>query len=347
MRVFGIDCGTEFTGYGVVEVDETARNLRLEPLCAGAIKLNKKRPTPMRLAQVYAELTALMEMWEPQELAIEDVFFAANAKSALKLGHVRGARCWRRRTAGFPVAEYAPLSIKERGGGLRAGGEGASAVYGGAAAGSGARSGAGGRGGRAGNCDLPHTSCADGGGVAAMRRAVAALLMLSGLILFAPKAAAGGSALKWTAVELSMIPRSDQVSPPWKVRLQADGAGSYSEGGSADAKQMPFLAVSAATLQRLQQGEHAAKSGKCETKAKNVAKTGEKTIRYEADEKTAECTFNYSDDVGLMGATAAFLAIADTMQRGERLQHDLRYDRLGLDAEMESRVAAQNAGSAI
>jgi hypothetical protein len=180
-----------------------------------------------------------------------------------------------------------------------------------------------------------------------MRRATA-LMMLSGVILFAAKAAlaAGGSALKWTAVELSMIPRGDDVAPSWKVRLQADGAGTYSEGPSADSKQMP-LTVSAATLERLKQGEHAAKSGKCETKAKNVAKTGEKTIRYEAEEKTAECTFNYSDDAGLMGATAAFLAIADTIQRGERLQHDLRYDRLGLDAEMESLVAAQKDGSAI
>jgi hypothetical protein len=151
-----------------------------------------------------------------------------------------------------------------------------------------------------------------------MRRATA-LMMLSGVILFAAKAAlaAGGSALKWTAVELSMIPRGDDVAPSWKVRLQADGAGTYSEGPSADSKQMP-LTVSAATLERLKQGEHAAKSGKCETKAKNVAKTGEKTIRYEAEEKTAECTFNYSDDAGLMGATAAFLAIADTIQRGVR-----------------------------
>lgn len=180
-----------------------------------------------------------------------------------------------------------------------------------------------------------------------MRRATA-LLMLSGAALFGINAAeaAGGSALKWTAVELSMTPRSDGVAPSWKVRLQADGAGTYSEGATADAKRMPLM-VSGATLERLKQGEHAAKSGKCETKAKNVARTGEKTIRYEAEEKTAECTFNYSDDAGLMGATAAFLAIADTMQRGERLQHDLRYDRLGLDAEMESLVAAQKDGSAI
>ena len=188
-----------------------------------------------------------------------------------------------------------------------------------------------------------------------MRRATA-LLMLGGAVLFVATAAVaaggavggalGGSALKWTAVELSMVPRSDQVSPPWKVRLQADGAGTYSEGGSADAKSVP-VTVSAATLEKLKLGEHAAKSGKCETRAKNVAKTGEKTIRYEAADKTAECTFNYSDDAGLMGAANTFQAIADTIQRGERLQHDLRYDRLGLDAEMESLVAAQKEGSAI
>lgn len=181
-----------------------------------------------------------------------------------------------------------------------------------------------------------------------MRRATA-LVVLGGAALFAMGAAARAAeapALKWTAVELSMVPRSDQVSPPWKVRLQADGAGMYSEGASADAKSVP-VTVSAATLEKVKQGEHAAKSGKCETKAKNVAKTGEKTIRYEDGDKTAECTFNYSDDAGLMSTAATFLAIADTIQRGERLQHELRYDRLGLDAEMESLVTAQKDGSAI
>jgi crossover junction endodeoxyribonuclease RuvC len=112
MRVFGIDCGTEFTGYGVVEVEETARTPRLRPLCAGAIKLSRKDHTSVRLSRVYAELTALMEMWEPQVVAIEDVFFAANAKSALKLGHVRGVAMLAAANCGLPVAEYAPLSIK-------------------------------------------------------------------------------------------------------------------------------------------------------------------------------------------------------------------------------------------
>jgi crossover junction endodeoxyribonuclease RuvC len=112
MRVFGIDCGTEFTGYGVVEVVESPRGQRLTYLCAGAVKLSKKDPTPVRLAQVYAELTSLLQHWQPQVVAIEEVFFSANAKSALKLGQVRGVAMLAAANCGLPVAEYAPLSIK-------------------------------------------------------------------------------------------------------------------------------------------------------------------------------------------------------------------------------------------
>jgi hypothetical protein len=178
-----------------------------------------------------------------------------------------------------------------------------------------------------------------------MRRAA---LLLVGAVFAAAAVTAGAAAMKWTVVELSMIPRRDDSSPPWKVRLQVDGAGTYLEAGSADGKPIP-LTVSEATLERVGLGEHAAKSGKCETKAKNIAQTGQKTIHYETADpgRWMECTFNYSDDVGLMGAAATFEAIAETMQRGERLEHDLRYDRLGLDAEMESLVEAQKAGSAI
>ena len=112
MRVFGIDCGTEFTGYGVVDMDHEARVSKLVPIAAGAIKLNKKDRTPQRLAQVYAELTALMELHKPDVVAIEEVFFSANAKSALKLGQVRGVAILAAATSGLAVAEYAPLSIK-------------------------------------------------------------------------------------------------------------------------------------------------------------------------------------------------------------------------------------------
>src|SRR5271155_3306633 len=112
MRVFGIDCGTEFTGYGVVEMDHEARAPQLAHLVAGTIRLSKKEKTPQRLAQVYAELTGLMTLHAPDCVAIEEVFFSANAKSALKLGQVRGVAMLAAATCGLPVAEYAPLSIK-------------------------------------------------------------------------------------------------------------------------------------------------------------------------------------------------------------------------------------------
>jgi crossover junction endodeoxyribonuclease RuvC len=112
MRVFGIDCGTEFTGYGVVEVDCDARLPRLIHLAAGTIRLSKKEKTPQRLAQVYRELVAMITLHEPDSVAIEEVFFSANAKSALKLGQVRGVAMLAAATCNKPVAEYAPLSIK-------------------------------------------------------------------------------------------------------------------------------------------------------------------------------------------------------------------------------------------
>jgi crossover junction endodeoxyribonuclease RuvC len=112
MRVFGIDCGTEFTGYGVVELDAHARTTKLVHCAAGTIRLNKKQKTGDRLVQVYAELTALLALHQPDAIAIEEVFFSANAKSALKLGQVRGVALLAAAQSGKPIAEYAPLSIK-------------------------------------------------------------------------------------------------------------------------------------------------------------------------------------------------------------------------------------------
>jgi crossover junction endodeoxyribonuclease RuvC len=112
MRVFGIDCGTEFTGYGVVEVDCDSRMPRLVRIAAGTVRLNKKHKTPMRLSQVYAELTAAMVLHQPDVVAIEEVFFSANAKSALKLGQVRGVAMLAAASMELDVVEYAPLKIK-------------------------------------------------------------------------------------------------------------------------------------------------------------------------------------------------------------------------------------------
>ena len=112
MRVFGIDCGTEITGYGVVESCDSGREPRLVMKAMGAIRLAKTKTTAERLEQVFRELTRELERWEPDAVAIEEVFYSVNAKSALKLGQVRGVALLAAACRKLPVAEYAPLKIK-------------------------------------------------------------------------------------------------------------------------------------------------------------------------------------------------------------------------------------------
>jgi crossover junction endodeoxyribonuclease RuvC len=109
MRVLGIDCGTECTGYGVVEL---LPDDRLLCRACGAIKLSPRESLPARLARVFATLGEIIHDHQPDEVAIEDVFYAVNVKSALKLGQVRGVAMLAASSAGLEVAEYAPLSIK-------------------------------------------------------------------------------------------------------------------------------------------------------------------------------------------------------------------------------------------
>ncbi len=109
MRVLGIDCGSEHTGYGVVELDASGK---LHCIAVGAIHATARTPIAERLNKIFCGLQAVIERDQPEEVAIEDVFFAVNVKSALKLGHVRGVAMLAASSAGLAVAEYAPLSIK-------------------------------------------------------------------------------------------------------------------------------------------------------------------------------------------------------------------------------------------
>ncbi len=112
MRVFGIDCGTEITGYGVVESCDEGRESRIICKGMGEIRLSKSESLPQRLDQVYRELSEQLEQWRPEVVAVEEVFYSVNAKSALKLGQVRGVALLAAARQGLPVAEYAPLRIK-------------------------------------------------------------------------------------------------------------------------------------------------------------------------------------------------------------------------------------------
>lgn len=108
MRVLGIDCGSERTGYGVVDSD----GLRHRMVAAGVIKTNPRWPFERRLMEIAGGLRELIREHKPELAAVEEVFHAVNAKSALKLAHVRGVALLVVGEAGLGLAEYSPLEVK-------------------------------------------------------------------------------------------------------------------------------------------------------------------------------------------------------------------------------------------
>ena len=109
MRVMGIDPGSKCTGCGVI--DEV--NSELKVVYWGSIKTKPRQSFPERLKFIYDELVAVIKEFNPDEIAVEDMFFATNVKSALKLGQTRGVAILSAVNEGKPVAEYSPLEVKQ------------------------------------------------------------------------------------------------------------------------------------------------------------------------------------------------------------------------------------------
>lgn len=108
MRVLGIDCGTERTGYGVIETDGRAHRM----VAAGVIRTHARSPFEARLHKISRELRGVIGRYEPGAAAVEEVFYAANVKTALKLAHVRGVALLAISEAGLEFGEYSPLEVK-------------------------------------------------------------------------------------------------------------------------------------------------------------------------------------------------------------------------------------------
>jgi crossover junction endodeoxyribonuclease RuvC len=108
MRVLGIDCGTERTGYGVIDSD--GRDHRL--VTSGCIRSSAKDPLEKRLLNIASELRLILNEHRPEFAAVEEVFFAANARSALKLAHVRGIALLSIAEASVTFAEYSAAEVK-------------------------------------------------------------------------------------------------------------------------------------------------------------------------------------------------------------------------------------------
>ena len=108
MKIFGIDPGSERTGYGCVETDGSRHRM----VMCGAITTPSLAPFPAKLLTIHSRLAALLSECRPDCVAIENLFHAANVRSALKLGHARGVAMLAAVEAGVPVVEYTPAEIK-------------------------------------------------------------------------------------------------------------------------------------------------------------------------------------------------------------------------------------------
>lgn len=108
MRVLGIDCGTERTGYGVIESDGIDHRM----IDAGVVKTNPADPLAERLLTISIAIRSIIERHAPDNVAVEDVFHAMNARSALKLAHVRGVALLMIAESGLPIGEYSPMEVK-------------------------------------------------------------------------------------------------------------------------------------------------------------------------------------------------------------------------------------------
>jgi len=109
VRVFGIDPGSARTGYGCVQGDGTRHRV----VAYGAIGISASRTFPEKLHIIHRELKTLLTRHRPDCVAIENLFHAVNAKSALKLGHARGVAMLAAVEAGVPIFEYTPAEVKQ------------------------------------------------------------------------------------------------------------------------------------------------------------------------------------------------------------------------------------------
>ena len=108
MRILGIDPGSRFTGFGVIDVRGDQATLGRH----GVIRSGSGEFTE-RLGVIFTGLTELIRELAPAEVAVENVFVSRNAASALKLGQARGAAICAAISMGLPVAEYSPRSVKQ------------------------------------------------------------------------------------------------------------------------------------------------------------------------------------------------------------------------------------------
>jgi crossover junction endodeoxyribonuclease RuvC len=109
LRILGIDPGTNVTGYGVIEKNRGG----LREIHHGEIRVPRDLLLSGRLMRIHGALLEVVEKTDPDQVALEDIFYGKNVKSLIKQGHARGVILLAASRSGLPVYEYSPLEIKQ------------------------------------------------------------------------------------------------------------------------------------------------------------------------------------------------------------------------------------------
>ena len=109
MIILGIDPGTAITGFGIIKSEGN----RSTPVKYGVIRTNKTYDLAGRLHKIYERIIMIAKEYKPVEVAVEQLFFNKNAKTALSVGHARGVVLLAAYKLGLRVSEYTPLQVKQ------------------------------------------------------------------------------------------------------------------------------------------------------------------------------------------------------------------------------------------
>jgi len=115
MRVMGIDPGLATTGYGIIDLEGgegSPREDSLKLVEAGVITTPAEAPLPQRLKMIHDEMHCLVGRFRPEELIVEELFFAKNTKTAISVAQARGVVLLAAADADLPVVGYTPLQVK-------------------------------------------------------------------------------------------------------------------------------------------------------------------------------------------------------------------------------------------
>jgi crossover junction endodeoxyribonuclease RuvC len=109
MLVLGIDPGTATTGFGVVE----AQGSRLRAIDYGVISTPSSMDMPARLCLIHEGLSRIIDQYQPQTAAVEEIFYHRNAKTVITVAQSRGVLLFTGASKGLKVCEYTPLQVKQ------------------------------------------------------------------------------------------------------------------------------------------------------------------------------------------------------------------------------------------